>query len=41
MNIHRNTTIRLIVIPVGIDALDGLYGREQLAPMISLFIVTV
>jgi acetaldehyde dehydrogenase / alcohol dehydrogenase len=39
MKIDRDRQIRLIVVPLGIDALDGLYGREKLAPLRSLFTV--
>jgi acyl-CoA reductase-like NAD-dependent aldehyde dehydrogenase len=39
MEIDRNWLIRLIVVRVGFDALDGSYGREKLAPVLSLFTV--
>jgi hypothetical protein len=39
MEIHRDRPIQLIVVPAGIEALDGPFGREKLAPVLSLFSV--
>jgi acyl-CoA reductase-like NAD-dependent aldehyde dehydrogenase len=38
--IQRSSTVRLIVIPAGLDALSGPLGREKLLPVVSLFTVT-
>jgi acyl-CoA reductase-like NAD-dependent aldehyde dehydrogenase len=35
---HESST-RLIVAPVTLDAIEGPYGREKLAPVLSLFTV--
>jgi len=37
LDIRRAGQIRLIVVPVGRDALTGPQGREKLAPVLSLF----
>jgi acetaldehyde dehydrogenase/alcohol dehydrogenase len=37
--IRRDKPIRLIVVPVDLDELQGPYGREKLAPILSLFTV--
>jgi acetaldehyde dehydrogenase/alcohol dehydrogenase len=37
--IWRDRPIRLIVVPVDLDALHGPYGGEKLAPILSLFTV--
>jgi acetaldehyde dehydrogenase/alcohol dehydrogenase len=36
---QRAPHIRLIVAPVALDAIEGPYGREKLAPVLSLFTV--
>jgi acyl-CoA reductase-like NAD-dependent aldehyde dehydrogenase len=36
---QRDPHIRLIVAPVALDAIEGPYGREKLAPVLSLFTV--
>jgi acyl-CoA reductase-like NAD-dependent aldehyde dehydrogenase len=38
--ISRGYEIRLLVIPAGLDEVDGPLGREKLAPVISLFTVS-
>lgn len=35
--IRRNKDIRLIVVPIRKDELQGLYGHEKLAPILSLY----
>ncbi len=37
--IQREGLIRLIVVPVALDEVKGPYGREKLAPVLSLFTV--
>jgi len=37
--IERNDTIRLIIAPLEASRVDGPYGREKLAPILSLFTV--
>lgn len=37
--IRRESPIRLIVVPQGIEEVEGAYGREKLAPILSLFTV--
>jgi acyl-CoA reductase-like NAD-dependent aldehyde dehydrogenase len=37
--IRRDRDIRLIVVPVRQDELQGLYGHEKLAPILSLYTV--
>ncbi|MCP4363425.1 MAG: hypothetical protein GY796_35950 [Chloroflexi bacterium] len=37
--IQRKYDIRLIVVPVPLQELSGAYGREKLAPILSLFTV--
>jgi acyl-CoA reductase-like NAD-dependent aldehyde dehydrogenase len=39
LGIHVAPETRLLVVPVGLDAIDGHYGREKLAPVLSLFTV--
>ena len=36
---QQEPSIRLIVAPVALDAIEGPYGREKLAPILSLFTV--
>jgi acetaldehyde dehydrogenase/alcohol dehydrogenase len=38
--IHRSHDIRLIVVPARIEEIEGPYGHEKLAPILSLFTVT-
>jgi acyl-CoA reductase-like NAD-dependent aldehyde dehydrogenase len=37
--IHRDTPVRLLVVPLGDGQLDGAYAREKLAPIVSLLTV--
>jgi acetaldehyde dehydrogenase/alcohol dehydrogenase len=37
--IDRKDPVRLVVVPCDAGALDGVYGREKLAPIVSLFTV--
>jgi acyl-CoA reductase-like NAD-dependent aldehyde dehydrogenase len=37
--IRRDRDIRLIVVPIRHDELQGLYGHEKLAPILSLYVV--
>ena len=37
--LEQDHQIRLIVAPVSLDAIEGPYGREKLAPVLSLFTV--
>jgi len=37
--IQRGNDIRLIIVPIGHDELQGLYGHEKLAPILSLSVV--
>jgi acetaldehyde dehydrogenase/alcohol dehydrogenase len=37
--LEREDHLRLIVAPVSLDAIEGPYGREKLAPVLSLFTV--
>ena len=39
VGIQRDYPIQLIVTPVGEDRVQGPYGREKLAPILSLFTV--
>ncbi|MFM8320641.1 MAG: aldehyde dehydrogenase family protein [Chloroflexota bacterium] len=38
--VERPYPIRLIVVPGGLDELDGPLGREKMAPLVSLFTVS-
>lgn len=37
--IHRDSDIHLIVVPTRLDELEGPYGHEKLAPILSLYTV--
>jgi acyl-CoA reductase-like NAD-dependent aldehyde dehydrogenase len=36
---HQGLPTRLIIVPVALNAIEGAYGREKLAPVLSLFTV--